>query len=95
MGLAYKLEKYNRALCYISKQERGGREGERETDRERGMGGGAGTGVSETSKLSLYNFLYVYASRVDYLVKDNQLLCSSLGMMICPTLSIPWLPVVP
>lgn len=49
---------------------------------------------SEHSLLSLYNVTYMLAIRADNLILDNQLVWSSVGNTISPTLSIPWLPVV-
>lgn len=49
---------------------------------------------NEHSLLSLYNVTYMFAIRADNLVLENQLVYSSVGNTISPTLSIPWLPVV-
>lgn len=44
--------------------------------------------------LNLYNVTFVHILEADYLALDNQLVRSSLGKTIFPTLIIPLLPVV-
>lgn len=44
--------------------------------------------------LILYDVIYMNVFRTDYLVLNNQLVCSSLGKIISPTLSISELIVI-
>lgn len=42
-------------------------------------------------QLYLYNFAYTHVFMVHYLVLDSQLVYSSIGKTISPTINIPWL----